>query len=125
MLCLSSCAPNSLEDYQKEGDALCRKLVKEFQQVHSREELVKVMPHLKKEFENLVDLVVEARVYQANHPEDGSLYEGLQSEALRAELQRIYALEGGRVLIEEAQHEALLRLDVFEKNFTRQLLKGK
>ncbi len=83
--------------------------------MHSREELIKVLPVLKKNFEEIVDLVIEARLYQADHPEDGSLYDGLQSEMLRGELRRVYTLEGGRETIELAQREALLRLDIFEK----------
>ena len=37
------------------------------------------------------------------------------SERLRQAMLRVYALEGGRELIESAQEEALLRLDRYER----------
>ena len=119
-LFFSSCSPNSLEDFQREGEGITRSIITLLEDVSCRQELQVVLPELEKKFESLVDLMIEARTYQLTHPEDESLYESFTSEHLRKELQRVYALEGGREAIEKAQHEALLRLDAFERNIAKQ-----
>lgn len=124
LLLLAGCAPSSLEDYQREGEALSRKLTADLQKIYTREELAKAVPHLEKQFEKMIDLIIEARLFQIDHPEDASLYDGFESDALRDQLQRIYTIEGGRETIEKAQHEALIRLDAFERNVARQQALG-
>ncbi len=120
---LVSCSPNSLEDYQCEGELYCRNLVKELCQIDNYEQLLRAEPILKKHFENLVDLMIKAREYQERHLEEHmgeSVVSDLQSSyQLEEELRRIYTIEGGREIIEKTQHEALVRLDAFERNCTR------
>jgi hypothetical protein len=119
-LLLSGCAPNSLDDFQQEGDALCRQMIEQLQKVHTREQLLKAVSLLELRFDAMVDLMIQARLYQQEHPNDESFYESIWSDSLRDELLRLYALEGGRDLIERAQREPLLRLDAFEKNLVKQ-----
>ncbi len=123
LLFLAGCAPSSLEDYQREGSALCRQLAVDLQKIHNREELARALPQIEKQFEKFVDLMIEARTFQQKHPEDASLYESDESEILRAQLQRVCALEGGLDAMEKAQREALLRLDAFERNLLKQQAK--
>jgi hypothetical protein len=65
----------------------------------------------------LVQLMVEAREYQLTLDQDaeGALSDGRASDRLRSEMQRLYEIEGGRQLIEQAQAEALHKLDGYEK----------
>ena len=117
-LTLVACNPRSQEDFHLEGQAQCRALAEQLQSVNSREELIAHAPVLKKKFHRLTDLIIEARTAQVEgdfthsgtevYPEDWS-------EALRVELRRIYAIEGGKELVEEAQRPSLLRLDQFER----------
>lgn len=120
LLILLGCSPSSLEDYQREGEALCRMIGLDLQKIHTKEELQKALPHLEKQFDKLVDLMIQARRFQQEHPEDVSFYEGVAGDALRLQLERVYGLEGGRDFIEQAQHEPLLKLDNFERNLLKQ-----
>lgn len=119
-LFLSSCSPNSQEDFQLETQAVCRILTEQLQTVKSRDELIDKMSGLKKNFNRLVDILIEARTYQTEHPElvwnAAAVVQQDWSEALQGEMRRIYNLEGGKELIEEAQRPSLLRLDRFERD---------
>lgn len=116
VLCLAACAPRSVEEFRKEGDALCKQMVRQLQGIHTREELVAALPILKSYFLELTELMIAARLYQQGseellEAEDEAL---TSSEELLRELKRIYTIEAGRELIEQAQQEALHKLDVFE-----------
>lgn len=119
LLCLTGCSSNSLEQYQYDGEALCKALVKELREIRTREELARELPRVKKGFEAITALIIEAKEYQRKHPgEEGSDpadFEHPYAEELKEELTRLCMLEGGRELIERAQKEALIRLDGFLK----------
>jgi hypothetical protein len=129
LLLLGACSPNSLEDFRYEGEAKSRALASDLKKIHTREELLKAVPVLKKRFNSLVDLMIEALEFQQAHPEEAEMDADIRghaaSDALRVELERIYALEGGRQVIENAEREALLRLDAFERKLAQrnQLIK--
>ena len=95
------------------------KFGRELQKIHNREDLAKSAPLLKLKFDRLVDLMIEARKTQQDHPEecvfdfDHSIYSS--SEAVKEQLKRVYRIEGGKDVIEKAQREALIRLDAFER----------
>jgi hypothetical protein len=119
LLLLYSCTPNSSADFQHEGEARCRGLIDDLQKIENREQLLRNEQQLKKHFEALVDLMIAAREYQLHHLDDISqenpLEENPMEFTLQEELRRIYAIEGGREVIEHAQHEALVRLDGHER----------
>ncbi|MBY0528682.1 MAG: hypothetical protein K2P51_00650 [Rhabdochlamydiaceae bacterium] len=117
LLLLFGCAPNSLDDFRHEGESRTRALIYDLQQINSREVLMRAEPNLKKHFEKLVDLMIEARQFQLKNP-DLELLETEErtfSLALKEELRRIYRIEGGREVMERAQQEALVRLDAYER----------
>ncbi len=63
--------------------------------------------------------MIHARTFQREHT-DGALpaweeSDFLASEALMLEMKRVYQIEGAREIIEQAQREALFRLDAFLK----------
>ncbi len=125
MVLLCGCNPNSLEDFQHEGEALCRSIVADLQDINNREDLVNASPKLKKRFNNLVDLMIEARTYSQEHPEECALPPSTSSEQLLSELKRVYALDGGKEIVERAQREALIRLDAFERSLAKEQLTRK
>jgi hypothetical protein len=115
LLLFCSCSPNSSEEFQREGDARCRLLVIDLQKIEDRQQLLIAETALKKHFESLTDLMIEAREFQQKHLEEEIAWEeSVAGEALEIELRRIYAIEGGREVIERAQQEALVRLDAYE-----------
>lgn len=121
LLLAFSCAPNSLQDFQHEGEAWCRSLAEDLRKVRTRDELIQAVPKIKKKFDQLVDLMIAAKEYQQNHLDEEELQspEPIKfpfSETLLWELKRIYAMEGGRETMEKAEKEALIRLDAYEKN---------
>jgi len=123
LLFFSSCSSN-LEDFRREGKTLSHLLVQDLKQVHTRGELVVMAPTLKKKIEKLVDLMIKAKQHQLKHPEE--VFESREenfSEELLEELRRIYALDGGRETMERIEHEALLRLDAFNRSLLKSLQK--
>ena len=119
LILLCGCAPNSSADFKHEGEARCRELTKALASIENREQLLRAEPVLKKHFEALVNLMIAAREYQQNHLDDVSSETAFEENSaeilLEEELRRIYAIEGGREVIERAQHEALVRLDGYER----------
>ncbi len=123
LLILAGCSPNSLDDYHREGEAVCRLLVKDLRKVQSREDLAGVLPSLQKHIEHLVDIMIQARQLEQAHPEKSISFEtpyNAFNEDLLLEMQRVYAIEGAKELIEKVQREPLLRLDAFEKTLQKQ-----
>ena len=113
------CSPGSIHEFKWEGQSVCREIISDLQQVHSRDDLARLEPILKKKFEKLVSIIIEAREFQIKNLEEplshDLLVENEISDKLFAELRRVYSIEGGRDIIERAQREAMLRLDGFEK----------
>lgn len=119
---MAACSPSSTQEFRQEGESLCRRLTKELQQVETRDDLLKMAPLLKKRFQQFAELVMEARKFQREHageamPQDDGDY--LASEALMEEMKRVYQIEGGRKIIEDAQREALFALDAYLKNLDK------
>ncbi len=120
---LIGCSPHSTEDFQLEGEVCCRRLIKDLQKIENHDQLLRAEGILKKHFEKLVDLMIEARVYQQKHLDEMALGAVAypMSEPLKEALRRIYTIEGGRELVEKTQHEALVRLDACEKAITKKI----
>lgn len=118
-LLVSGCAPTSLDDYRHEGEAVGREILIDLQKIHTRDDLVQGEMRLKKKFEKLVSLILDARIFILDHPDlesfTPSAIDMEVSQLLKIEMERIYSIEGGREIIEKAQREAMLRLDGFEK----------
>jgi hypothetical protein len=122
-LLLGSCSPNSSEDFHREGGARSRSLVNILSQIENREQLLKAEPLIKKHFESLVTLMIEARDFEQKHLDDEMGEIALDEEApqhlLEEQLRRVYAIEGAREVIERTQQEALIRLDAHERTLIK------
>lgn len=117
-LLLTACGPHSLEDFEKEGEEVILALIQDLQAIHSREQLLISSSKLQYHFDRLVALMIAAEEFSILHSELDK--ESLQinhelSDQLRAELNRLYRLEGGRETIEKSQEKALYQLDAFER----------
>ncbi len=121
---LFSCQPSSLEEFQFEGASRVRLLLKELKSIETREDLLLAEDSLKKHFEKIVNVIIQARLFQQKNigVEVPVLQLGQTlSDSLLEEMKRVYALEGGRECIERAQREAMLKLDAKEKALGRSL----
>lgn len=105
-LFLISCSPSSLADLRYEGEAQTKKLALELRTIETKEDLQKAIPRLKKRFNKIADLLIEAREFPKEEAEPS-----FASEQLFAELARLYEMPGGRELIESSQMEAIHRLN--------------
>ncbi len=123
LILMFGCSPNCQEDFQKEGEALCRKIALELQKVEATEDLVRLAPLLKKQFNALVDLMMEARDVQEERawvlPSEAPSGLAPFNELLMIELQRIAGLERGKEIVEGVQREALHRLDAYERELKK------
>lgn len=117
------CSPNSSMEFQREGEARCKAFLLDLAKIENREQLLMLEPQLKKHFESLISLMIDAREFQLKHPDDvvmESSYDGRGPDILlEEELRRIYLIEGGREVVERAQHEALFRLDAYERTLAK------
>jgi hypothetical protein len=126
LVLLWGCSPQSLEDYYHEGQTVAKKITDDLRHIHSREDLEMAIPALKKRFDELVNLMIDAREYQEKHPEEFFEEEAFAfsiDDELLEELKRIYEIEKGKELIEKAEREALLRLDAYKRNLLKNLTK--
>jgi hypothetical protein len=113
------CSPNSTQEFYREGEAKSKALVLDLKKIENHEQLLQVEPILKQHFESLIILMIQACEFQQKHPDDvivDSSYEKKNASfQLEEQLRRIYSIEGGREVIERTQHEALARLDAYER----------
>ncbi|MGL4347935.1 MAG: hypothetical protein ACRCSV_00540 [Chlamydiales bacterium] len=65
---------------------------------------------LQRQFEKLVDLIIEAKKLQIDKTDNEEL-----SNSLQKSMERIYQIDGGQEIMEHLQCSALQRLDRFEK----------
>lgn len=114
-LCLAACSPSSHSDFVYESDRICKRLIKDLKGIEHSQDLAASQARLEKDFSDLADLIIEAKKVQLENP-DLFLQEILEcpsSELLRQELVRVYAIEGGRDMVQKAEREALSRLERF------------
>jgi hypothetical protein len=113
LLLLVGCQPHTPDEYRREGERLMNTLSQELEQINSREELVKEQGRLSLLFMQIAKLAVRA---QEDLDRQVTVGGGIAScnaelnERLRQQLIRIYKIEGGREIIEEAQKKAVIQL---------------
>ena len=102
---LVGCSPTSMADLLLEGEAETKKLAKELSVIETREGLQKALPQLRNRFNRIADLLIRVRkvAQEAAEPTEAS-------EALFAEMARLYEIPGCRELIENAQADAIRKL---------------
>lgn len=105
LFALASCGPSTLSDIRYEGEAETRKLAEELRMIETKEELQKAIPKLRKQFNRIADLLIEAKGF----PKE-DLEPSLASEELFTGLARLYEIPGGRELVESAQVDAVQKL---------------
>ncbi len=119
---IGGCSPHSSLEFRKEGEEVCQELMEELKEIETLEQLLVSEGHLKKKFEALVALMIDASRFQDKHleSEESPSEELAVSFALKEELQRVYLIEGGREVIERAEQEALVKLDAYERSRLKQ-----
>jgi hypothetical protein len=117
-LMMTSCSPQSLEDFQEEGEGVIRSIISQLQLIHNRKDLVQAKPRLVKLFNELTDIMIAAREFHDKHPRIEKLELFARhhelSDQLRIEFNRICQIDGGKEVLEGCQEQSLNRLDAFE-----------
>ena len=121
LLLLCSCGPRSPEDTRSRGENLTRKLIKECRQIHTRRDLQEHLPKLRVLYEAIADLLVRAEKNLGTQQLSPRDIDQKLNEELRAELIRIYQIEGARELIEKAQQGALTKIALWDERRSQKL----
>lgn len=103
------------------GERVTARLVYQLQRCRDTQSLVKNQKKLQSLFDELVTVMIAFREYHHKQGQSGDLKKknNRYSHALKAQLTRIYHLEGGPRIIEKAQSYALRRLDSYENRLKK------
>lgn len=100
----------SYSSFQKKSTKTLKELLFQLENIHTIDELLDREIILQKQFDKLVDLLIEAKKFQIEGINNDAL-----SKSLQKSLQRLYEIDGGQEIIEHLQSNALQRLNRFEK----------
>jgi hypothetical protein len=118
-LIANGCHSRSLKDFRQESEEITHSLIDQLHQIQNRDQLLASRVRLKRLFNELVNVMIASEEYrQTQFSKDIpplSDNNHLLSDQLYQELNRIYAIDGCRQIIEKCQEEALNRLDAYEK----------
>ncbi len=108
---LTGCGGRSFENFRGQGEGITRSLIQEMQKIRTREELLAAGPELTSLFLELASVMQKAKAYQLQHPKEEAPpfteFNHALSDQLRQELNRLYAIDGGREVMEGYQREGL------------------
>lgn len=107
-LLLSGCTQKTAGDFLTESEERCSELVAILEKAGTLDELMKAEPEIKKKFNEIAALMLQAQDYDEKHPSSESVKPVPSSGPLLDELRRIYSIKGGREVIERAQADARL-----------------
>ncbi len=105
---MSSCGDPSPETLRRRGDRVLEALVEELECISSKETLVASQPQLKEYFLNLSKILLELEA----RDELQEVPENPLGKRLKAEMARVYQIDGARELVEAAQEPARLALEL-------------
>lgn len=108
---LVACGGSPIERAQSKGEGVTRALLKEFQKIHCRKDILEREGRLKRLFQELVTTILEVDAVAIESQEEAQRGENRYSQALQDELIRLYQIDGVREIVEDCQREALYRLD--------------
>ena len=99
LITISSCNPNSTEEVKRESQKTVLLLIEDLKEIKTRDDIVKKRMILKKRFDQLAFLMIEAqRINESSVKEDEDFWS--YSDVLKTEMIRIYGIDGGQALIE-------------------------
>lgn len=99
---LTSCSSSSLQDLQKESQKTIQTLTQDLKSIHNREDLLKKRAILRKHFDHIAELMIEADRLNGEIEDEGED----DSCDLLNEMVRIYKLDGAKELMENYQKDA-------------------
>lgn len=110
VLIILFCSHSSSTYIHKKSTKVLKELLFQLEGIHTINELLDKEIILQRQFEKLVDLMIEAKKMQIDKIDNEQL-----SNSLHKSMERIYQIDGGQEIIEHLQCSSLQRLDRFEK----------
>jgi hypothetical protein len=107
-LILAACQP-TCQQRQQRATSKAQALLRELKSIERRDQLIQAQERVSNLYASLAE---ELMIAEQSYPDHLSAPTSPLSAQLRAELQRLYAMEGGREILETAQEPALKILSV-------------
>jgi hypothetical protein len=117
LIILTGCSAKSPETFKSKARCIKCELLQTAQNVEDLDQLMRVLPTFSRLFNQLVEVMIQARKWQIKHRTSWDLSEEDRylSFELAQEFARLYQIPTARAFIEKCQQPALERLDAFEK----------
>lgn len=100
---LSACQSGSYDGFKEKGKSETRLLIRTLKMIKTKDQLVENQQEIKRHFKNLGELHKNVQLYASLHPQEElpalNSQDHALSEELRAEILRVYRLDGGREII--------------------------
>jgi hypothetical protein len=109
-----ACSPSSPEDFQAEGESLCRSLAENLQNIHNKEDALEQFSSLQKQYKKIAHLLALSQEFYDRNPELLLNYGeqiAVDDQGLAKELDRLYKIPGMREVLEKAQKAALQEIE--------------
>ena len=104
---LGACQSGSYAKFKEKGNSKSKSLIDELKMVRTKDQLIERRHFLRRYFDDLADLNDQAKTYALNHPSEPLPLLDSESkelsDLLKAELLRVYRLDGGREIIDECR----------------------
>jgi hypothetical protein len=101
----SACAPPTVGDFHREGEAAAKALTEEMRKIQSQDDLRVAIPKLRKNYIRLARLAIAVKDLKESGAEP--LMPSQANDELFAEISRLYELPGGKDLLIAAERDAL------------------
>lgn len=121
IISLLSCSPKNREDFLMTGQGLIKEISAELSLILKEEDLKIHRRELRKKFKKLTSLMIQSADYERRGVEEEIEMSSWWSDKLYYEILRISNdVDGGKLFLEELQHDMLDRLDVDVRKHQKQ-----
>ena len=101
---LGACQSSSYSKFKEKGQSKCKSLIDELKMIRTKDQLVEKRHFLQRHFDDLAELNDQAKSYAVHHPSEPVPLLDPESkelsDQLKAELLRVYRLDGGVEIID-------------------------
>ncbi|CCB88475.1 hypothetical protein [Simkania negevensis] len=109
------CSPSTVTDCRREAKGVIKSLTADLKEIQTREDLLDKEEKISRKVQILVDLMIRLKKLQERGAVIPDEEDHTDSDDLMQEMKRIYTIEGGRVIFERFEREALLTLDAYDQ----------
>lgn len=111
LLLFSACSSSSIEELKDETNALVLEMIDEMKTIKTKEDLLAKEKPLTEQFLKLADLMIRASALKQEEKDEKTIP---SNDKLKKEIERLYTIDGGTLILESYQSEALKKLEKAE-----------